>query len=157
VKVFHRDRLPPLLQDFADAWELAGPFDLTVPGTGGNRTDDQQLLLWSKGRTFLPNTKVWVTSDVSKVVTRARSAADSAHGRGAAGDFHPVRSHFANGLPATVWTGAEEDPLERATAVRRFEALGGFAEKAGLEWGGRFPHFDGPHVQLKNWRALPRV
>lgn len=157
AKVFHRDRLPPLMQRFADAWQREGTFDLTVPEGGGDRDDALQLVDFAKGRRQLDD-GTWVITNLAKVVTFARTAIDSAHGHRAAGDLHPVRTTFAtNGLPATVYMGDEEDPIVRTEALRLFQLLGEFAEAHGFEWGGRFPHYDGPHVQVPHWRTLPLV
>jgi hypothetical protein len=66
---------------------------------------------------------------------------ETPHGRGAALDF------------------ALLDPSGRATwapeYVAKYEAVGHHAEQLGLEWGGRFPKPDRPHVQLAHWRTLP--
>ncbi len=151
ARVFHRDRLPALLRPFADVWEQTGTFDLTV--TSGARTDADQLVDWAKGRAM--NRGIWVIMDPKAVVTYAQTAINSAHGHDAGADLHPVRTYFGNGAPATIYTGGETEPGVRAEALKRFRAMGEFAERIGFEWGGRFPHFDGPHLQVPHWRDLP--
>lgn len=111
------------------AAEVGGLFDVRV--TSGLRTDAEQLALWSKGR----------NGDPGQIVTNARTAESSAHGRGAAIDLVPLDEE---GRP--VWL--DSDP--------RWQIIGTLAERMGLEWGGRWGKFrDMPHVQLKDWRRLP--
>lgn len=155
AKVFHKERLPPALDRFVAWWEKRGEFDLTVPPSGGARTDADQLVEWSKGRRKLPDG--WVVIDPGAVVTKSEFARDSAHGHLGAGDFLPVRSYFGNGMPASVYlAGANEDPALRAEGVRRMSIVGKAGKALGYEWGGDFPgFFDGPHLQVPWWARLP--
>lgn len=146
-KVHNRSRLPLLLQPFATWWEENGEFDLQVPTTGGDRYDTgpgSQPELYAMGRTA-----------PGKIVTEASTAADSAHGHSGAGDLHPVRALDSRGGVLLIYLGTEADPNVRDEALRRFGVMGRAAEALGFEWGGRFPKFDGPHIQVKGWRSLP--
>ncbi len=131
---------------FADDWERDGEFDLTVPPDGGVRFLEHQRALYARGRT-----------EPGRIVTYAATHEESAHGHAAAGDFLPVRTLFPNGLPATVYTGDEDDPFDRAQAMIRFQTMAQFAERLGYRSGGRFPHPDWPHIEVENWRDLPVV
>lgn len=73
--VVHRERADGVdqrLQDFLDAWEQSGPFEICVCPKGGVRTDAQlQADLYASGK------------------TNAASLADTPHGRGGAVDVAP--------------------------------------------------------------------
>lgn len=158
AKVFHKERLPPALARFVAWWEVNGGFDLTVPPSGGARTDADQRVEWAKGRRVVGAPEVpegW--SIVGDVVTKSFFGRDSAHGHLGAGDFLPVRSYFGNGMPANVYlAGANEDREVRAEGIRRMTVVGKAAKALGYEWGGDFPgFFDGPHIQVPEWRTLP--
>jgi hypothetical protein len=130
--VHHRERaegVHPALQGFLDAWIAwaAAPFPLVVCPEGGVRTNEaKQSRLYAAGK------------------SKARTLADTPHGRGAALDVAPYRRN-AVGLFAPDYRHRED-----------FAVIGEFAEGLGLAWGGRFPgFFDGPHVQLPEWRSYP--
>lgn len=161
AKVHHKERAPAALLPFIAWWEKNGDFDIVVAVDGGNRTDDDQLRLWMKGRQLLNG--VWHITVPGAVVTYAMTAEDSAHGHSAAIDVYPVRTHFANGLPATVYMGSDtEGVIAKAEGLRLMGVVGAAAKSQGLEWGGDFhdehgkPRPDRPHLQLPGWRAMPR-
>ncbi len=161
MKVFHREKCGAPLQPFFDWWCIHGVCDLTVGETGGNRDDADQLVEWAKGREVIPGRDPrqivsWRIVNPAAVVTYAFTAEHSAHGHAAAADVFPVRTHFANGMPASIWLGNEKDPAERAEAERLQRAIVFAAKAQGLESGADFPHPDVPHLQAKGWRAFPR-
>ncbi len=166
ARVFHRERAGAALQPFFDHYEATGKFDVTVPPSGGNRTDADQLVEWIKGRVLMlghdPKIEAsWRIIDPihhTGVVTYAFSAADSGHGHSGAADVVPVRTKFANGLPATVWLGNEENPTDRAEAVRLQGEITAIARAFGLECGADWapPKTDPDHYQVPHWRDLPR-
>jgi len=115
----------PALSKFA--YEVGELFDARV--TSGLRTNTEQSALYAQGRTM-----------PGRIVTNARDATESAHGRGAAIDIVPLD---ANGH--CVWSSA--DP--------RWDIIGKLAERSGLVWGGHFKSLcDKAHVELQNWRSL---
>lgn len=142
-RVFHFNRIaqvdPRLVQFFA-WWNRQGPFAITIPQTGGIRTNELlQARLFSEG------------------MTRARSLADTPHGRGAAVDAYPAVLD-----PSGVYVAAIH--LDAKTEMSRmlFRTYGELAEQHGLHWGGRFEPlnehglgWDLPHVEVHNWRELP--
>ncbi len=136
--------------DFFLWWDEHGSFPLTIPPTGGVRTDEAvQAALYAQGRTS-PGPRAGEDGfpALGLTVTNARTLADTPHGRAAAADA----------LPAVVKNGVVVAVLvdDRDTKVRlMFEAYGLLAEQHGLEWGGRFKGKDRPHVQCPNWRSLP--
>ncbi len=166
AKVFHRERAGAALQPWFDHWEVTGAFDVTVPPSGGNRTDADQLVEWMKGRVLMlghdPKLEAsWRIIDPihhTGVVTYAFTAEDSGHGHSGAADVVPVGTKFASGMPATVWLGNEEDPADRAEAARLQGEISNSARAFGLECGGDWPSpkTDSDHYQVSNWRSLPR-
>lgn len=114
-------------------------YRLTVGVDGGNRDDAVQLRLYSQGRALVGG--VWTVVDASKVVTNARTAAQTRHGQGRAVD---------------VWVMLDDGkPLlfpSQAPALFEgvYRALGELGESMGLDWGGRWtslvdrPHFEDP-------------
>ncbi|SRR5258706_2324440 len=131
--VNHRERangVHPDLQAFLDWWTQNGPFPLVVMTLGGLRTDElEQARLYAAGR------------------TKAKTLAETPHGRGGALDLYP----FVNG----VVRGLENDP-DPAEAERYFKTMGSLAKQQGLKWGGDFWSIkDLPHVELKNWKDIP--
>jgi hypothetical protein len=156
------------MQPFFDRLEAVLGFDCTVPEDGGNRDDAIQLRLWAIGRALKhgcdPRLEAnWTVTHRDQVVTYALSAEDSAHGHGGGADVLPVRTLFANGLPATVWLGTEENPADRAEAVRLQGLVSAearaFLESVPIECGADWPapKTDGDHYQVANWRELPRL
>jgi hypothetical protein len=78
--------------------------------------------------------------------SKAKTLADTPHGRGAAVDLYPVLAFDDLGRPSAVDLYSRE----------RFAELGAAAKRFGLVWGGEFSGlYDGPHVELAEWRALP--
>lgn len=145
VLVHHAERCPPnpLLQAFIAWWQVSGPFPLVV--TFGNRTEAEQLKLYAQGRS-LPG----------KIVTWARTAAESAHGHSGAIDCQPVRQLNPAGGIALVYLGDESDPEVRAEAQRRLNIYADLGEQHGLESGRDFPGIhDTPHLQDPAWKSRP--
>lgn len=129
MSLYHPERLKDVRQELFDFCVKAAaelPFDFLV--VSGVRTDAEQRLLYAQGRTA-----------PGKVVTHAKSASETAHGRGAAVDLCPL----LDGHPD--WSD-----------LLRFKLLGELAESVGLAWGGRFIGFpDYGHCQISAWRDLP--
>lgn len=145
--MLHLERLDgthPKVRELAASWVREGTHDVLVAPDGGLRTDEAGQA--SKAKAGL---------------SAATSLKSTPHGRGAAGDFWPVS--FLPFVPALAggtgprWVAWEKLPQQ----VRdEFRAFGEFAERHGFRWGGRwvaklFPNGDQPHVELKNWGALP--
>lgn len=131
AKVFHRERalgVHPKLLRLLDDWETQGPFDLGVGVDGGVRWDEAlQARLFAEGR------------------SKAKTLADTPHGRGYALDCYPAELSPS---------GKVRYCLESLDV--RWWALGDFAEKRGLVWGGRWRRFrDRPHVEVPGWRNAP--
>lgn len=103
--------------------------------TEGMRTDARQRELYAQGRDLAGN-----VVDKSKVVTNAKDATTSAHGRGAALDLCPVM--VGGRFPSA------SDPA--------WDELGKFCSSwGGMNWGGNFTGLvDKPHVELSGWKAL---
>ncbi len=76
------------IQDFFYFWAKHGPFPITIPETGGLRTDEAgQEELWNQGRTA-PGPRAGDTGFpvLGLTVTAAKTLAQTPHGRGGAGD-----------------------------------------------------------------------
>lgn len=143
--VFHVERCPdnPKLRAFIDWWQANGPFPITI--AYGNRTDEEQAALYELGR-----------SQPGKVVTNAKTAAESAHGHTGAIDCYPVRELYPNGMPKLAFLGDEADPNVRAQAQRRLSEYARHAEEHGLVSGANFPGLhDAPHVEDPDWKQRP--
>lgn len=143
--VHHAERCPDndRLKAFVDWWQRYGPFPITI--THGNRTDAEQRKLYALGRTV-----------PGKIVTHARTAADSAHGHSAAIDCLPVRELYVSGGVKLVYLGDEADETVRAEALRRLGIYADLAGEHGLESGRDFPGLhDLPHVQDPDWKTRP--
>jgi hypothetical protein len=155
ARVYRRERaagVHPRLAAWLDEWERSGPFPIVV--TGGGRTAADQVREYAKGRTA-PGPHAGETGypPLGQTVTDAETIKDSAHGArvldGArvfcAVDVAPLLELTATGAVKSV------DYVDRA----KFDIIGRSAVAFGLEWGGYFPKYDGPHVQVASWRALP--
>lgn len=143
--VFHQERCPDnaKLKAFIAWWAQHGPFPLTI--AYGNRSDAEQWELYQLGRT-----------KPGKIVTNAKSAAESAHGHSAAIDCYPVREVYGNGMPKLVYMGDEADLVVRSEAKRRFEIYARLGKDHGLESGLDFPGLhDAPHLQDPDWKSRP--
>lgn len=125
----------PSLVALLEAWEQHGTHDVMVAHgvgfpAGGLRTD------------VLAQHKAFVDG-----LTKARTLADTPHGRGAAIDIWPVG--FNPHRDFSTQPGMED----------LFRDFGEFAEGMGFRWGGRFggfgQHGDMPHVEILNWHSLP--
>jgi hypothetical protein len=145
ILVHHAERCPnnPKLRTFIEWWRLHGPFAITI--VHGDRTEAEQLKLYAMGRT-LPG----------KIVTHARSAAETAHGHSGAIDCQPVRELYPTGGVKSVYLGDEKDPAVRAEALRRLNIYADLVEEHDLESGRDFPDLhDLPHAQDPDWKSRP--
>lgn len=146
TKLFYRNRAigcHPRLLLFLDWWAKHGPFPIGV--TGGGRTQADVARLYAQGRTA-----------PGPIVTNAKSILETAHGpRLAEGKKVFCAVDVAPAiLSSSGATVAAFDYNDRS----KFERIGYEAKQGfGLEWGGDFPSFDGPHVQIAGWRNLPAV
>ena len=103
---------------------------------------EDQRLIWMKGRN-----EDGEVIDPSKVVTQAPPGS-SWHNFGLA-----VDSAFVGNDP--YWELLRKsDPIE---ADNRWIDFGRVCRIHGLEWGGDFPNFDGPHVQMRFGLSLKDV
>jgi hypothetical protein len=123
-----------VLLAFLQWWQENGSFDILVAPDGGLRIGAQaeanQLRYFSQGN------------------SNAKTLRETPHGRGAALDLWPVG--FNPDIPITL-----SSPME-VNCKAEFYAIGEAAEAFGLTWGGRWSRpYDLPHVQVKNWTALP--
>lgn len=117
----------PELLRFMAWWNVNGPFPLRV--TSGFRTDAQQAALYAQGR-----------STPGQIVTYAKTASDSAHGRAAAIDAYPF-----DGSKIIL---DMDDP--------RWATYGAIAQSRGLAWGGTWSRLmDKPHVEVPGWQSFP--
>ena len=136
--LYHPERLAgvcPAVCAFALWWAEHGPFPATIDPTGGVRTEAQQAELYAAGR------------------SKAKTLAETPHGRGGALDLYPAR--VTAGRVAGIYL-----PTDGAASLERFARYGELAEAHNLIWGGRWlkafpPHGDCPHVELPSWRDLP--
>lgn len=123
------DHLAPAFRDKAKAVIagcIARGIDLLVTCTA--RSNAEQAALYAQGRT-----------QPGPIVTHAQ-AGQSAHNYGLAMDCYPMH----NGKPDLAGTFAEG-----------WKVYGEEAEKAGLEWAGKWVHFrELPHVQHLDWKTL---
>lgn len=146
ILVYHPERCPDnvKLQNFVDWWSGQGPFAIVI--VCGNRTDGEQRALYAQGRTM-----------PGKIVTQARTAAESAHGHSGAIDCLPVRELYSSGGVKLVYTGAELDGAV-AEAIRRLNLMAGLAEESGLVSGRNFPGLhDIDHIEDPDWKSRPLV
>lgn len=107
---------------------------LEMRPTRGLASLEDQRKIWMIGRDADGN-----VVDDAAVVTNA-AAGSSWHNFGCA-----IDSCFRGMDP--YW--AEIQKTNAAEASRRWSEFGRIAVSHGLEWGGNFPHYDGPHVQLR--------
>lgn len=119
--------LQPIMQPRVRAWLAAckdAGLDILVTCT--LRPWTEQAALYAQGRTT-----------PGRVVTYARPG-DSAHNHGLAVDFVPM----AAGKPQ--WSATHP----------HWQIAGELAERAGLEWAGRWKRFrEYPHVEMPVWRS----
>ncbi len=152
--VFHMSRLAGVdnrVLQFFLFWHRKGPFALTIPPTGGVRTNELvQYELYSKGRTVPgPGVGTPGAPPLGYTVTNAKSLAETPHG-------YPNNA-AADAIPAVVVQGkvvAVLDNVKDPKTLALVTEYGELAEKHGLVWGGRFKNFfDGFHVETPDWRA----
>ncbi|RJS26082.1 hypothetical protein DRW03_06380 [Corallococcus sp. H22C18031201] len=128
--VYHRERAAGVdarLLAFLDWWEVHGAFPLVVADKGGRRTSEaEQAALYARG------------------VTKARTLAETPHGRGGALDLVPYDVERRVGL------------YEGPGVAAQYAAMGAAAKAQGLVWGGDWTSIkDMPHVEVADWRRLP--
>ncbi len=129
----------PSLLALLEDWNRLGSHDVVIAGgegwpNGGLRTD------------VLEQHKAFVAG-----LTKARTLADTPHGRGAALDVWPYGFN-----PHRGFDGQLDMPA-------LFRVFGQFAEDRGFVWGGRWDFHtpgstlsgDYPHVEVADWRHLP--
>lgn len=147
---------PPLVA-FLDALARGGvvlngkQYQVMVGIDGGVRTEAKQAELWAKGRARKhSDDSQWVIVNPSQVVTYARTAKETAHGRGDAIDIWVVE----NGKPLLY-------PKDSPRFEALYRALGAMGEARGLKWGGRFmrngqPWPDWGHFEITSqaWLSL---
>lgn len=131
-RVFHLERakgVHPTLFRFLEWWSVNGPFAITIPEDGGVRSDAAaQLVLFERG------------------VSRARTLAETPHGRAAAIDAWPAILDSSGRYPIGIVT----------SNWALLEQYGSAGERFGLAWGGRWSEFkDGAHLEVPGWRSLP--
>lgn len=115
---------------FVKALAAAAPFDIRV--NSGVRSDAEQFKLWAQGR-LVPGT----------IITYAKNASESAHGRGGAVDVAPSIGGRAPAGNHEAWA-----------FIANFARDYGLT--AGADWKEKFPPFgDLPHVEIVGWRKLP--
>ncbi len=138
------------IQDFFYFWAKHGPFPITIPETGGLRTDEAgQEELWNQGRTA-PGPRAGDTGFpvLGLTVTAAKTLAQTPHGRGGAGDAEVAV--VMNGRVIATLTDTRQPKIRL-----QYEHYGLLAEEHGLEWGGRWKSKDMAHVQVPDWKHLP--
>ncbi len=126
-QILKRERLVAVHPNLIAALERIAPrlpYNLLV--SEGVRDNETQARYYAQGR-FTPG----------KIITDAQTAADSAHGWGLA-------------LDVLVLVDGKTAPDGHFA----WAAWGAEVEREGMGWGGRFANFDGPHMQMPNWRAL---
>lgn len=124
----------PGMQALLDAWENEGWFDVEVgtPFAG-----------FPGGGLRLPSDAAGQAKACQEGLSNACTLADTPHGRGAALDIWPV------GFVPTKTYAQQPGMLEK------MQEFGRWAASKGWVWGGNWSNPDYPHVELKNWRALP--
>lgn len=141
VRHFHRiSGCDNRLISFFAWWSASGPFTLTIPQTGGIRWDEfEQARLYENG------------------ASKAKTLADTPHGRGAA-----VDAHIAILSPDESYVQAIRLNLSDPETRQMVLTYGEAAERHGLVWGGRFKPldddglgWDSAHVETPDWRRLP--
>lgn len=135
MKVLNRERASGVLQPLQvvlDRWELEGTHTIVIAGgpswpyPGGLRTDASEQAAAAAGG-----------------LSRATTLDSTPHGRGAALDVWPEGFDPRRGFDT-------QPGMKHLMAV-----FGEWAERQGLEWGGRWQQPDMPHVQLRDWRQYP--
>lgn len=125
----HPERLEKLdarLKRFVEVLGQRLPYDILV--VQGFRTEEEQAVLYAKGRTT-----------PGPIVTRAKHATDSPHGRGAAVDLVPI----IQGKPD--WN-----------ARAYFAEMAEIGREMGVAWGAKFEGLaDWDHYEILGWRAIP--
>ena len=147
--VFHREHAAGVdgrLLRFLDWWAEHGPFPITIPATGGLRTDAMQAELYAKGRTT-PGEHAGEPGHppMGRTVTNAKTVHDTPHGRGAALDCMPVKTS-ADGTKVVALIDSWD----------LYRMYGIMVKAHGLIWGGEWRSpLDGPHAEILTWRSLP--
>lgn len=117
----------PALQSFLDWWQVNGPFPILVAPDGGLRTDAaKQASYYAQG------------------MSKAKTLAETPHGRGAALDLWPVGFDPAKKLEQ------QEDIKEKFKEMGRIAKASPFNFTWGGDWG-----WDYPHIEVKGWKNMP--
>ena len=120
------DGVHPDLLAFLDWWSSNGPFAILVAPEGGVRRDAaKQQRYFEKG------------------LSKARTLAQTPHGRGGAIDCWPV------GFNPSLALDKQPD------IDAKFKEFGRIAVARGFTWGGSWTWKDLPHMELKAWGKLP--
>ena len=134
--------LDPLMQailpGFIEACSQAG-HPVTVYCT--YRSDDEQTFEYSKGRTF-PGPGTTESAPLGHTVTQAQ-AGQSPHNCRRGGAPASLAWDCGPAVGRTIWWDAPPTVWLK---------IGEIGEGMGLEWGGRFPKYDGPHFQASDWK-----
>lgn len=151
-RVLHRDRTEgvlPQLCALMDVWCSELPYDITIPPSGGVRTNEEQAKLYALGRTVPgPHAGEPGHLTMGDCVTKAQTVNDSAHGHRAAIDAMPLLDDGHLSLD-------RHDPRWPETFARLLQ-MAHLAIEMGFEWGGDWPGFkDWDHFELPNWRSYP--
>lgn len=129
-RLLHRERAEGVdkrLLEFLNFWAAAGPFPIMVMPSGGVRYNEAlQLELFRRG------------------VSKAKTLAESAHGRAGAVDVGPV----VLGASGQVIALLDND-------VESFRQIGELAKSRGLVWGGDWKFHDAFHLEVPDWKRLP--
>lgn len=135
-KVYHFNRVAMCdsrLVAFFAWWQRNGPFPITIPSSGGLRTDElEQARLFEGG------------------FTKAKTLQQTPHGRGCAVDAYPAILDPTGTFVAGIRTDSK-DPQTKVL----FAQYGSLAETHGLVWGGRWKFVDMPHVETPDWKEAP--
>ena len=130
--------LHPELSAFLAWWRENGPFNVKVTAAG--RTDAEQAAFYAQGRT-----------SAGGIITNARTARESAHGRRRLSDGRVVACAL-DIYPANTSNNIELNYLDP-----RWLVLVGAAAARGLVSLGKTALGDWPHLEIEGWEALPYV
>lgn len=140
MSLLHEERLAGVDQRLVDFCHYAAEaFDWDVVVAAGLRSEAVAESDYAKGRTTPgPGAGEPGKPAMGYTVTQAKTAAETAHGRGGAVDAAPVLCGII------LWAD-----------ILKFRKLGEFAKTMGLVWGGDWPSKDMDHFEVPNWRDLP--
>ncbi len=144
------ERFKPLAWQLYELVNKACALELCEPCVWfGYRSAQVQLEIWSRDRVLkyptadLWDPRSWDLKDPSKKPATYAFPGESAHNYGDAVDIALIEGEGAK----RHWIADKGTPGDRWHRI-----IGAAADKLGLAWGGRFPTFDGAHVQHPAWR-----